>query len=112
MSTVDVSGLDTDVKVSPTQMAKAFWEMHSDEQVEFFAELHRLAGDDLDMQVLWIMQEMIRMDNRDAITAFRTLHGWAGDFDLVHVDTLGWDARREIDRLSHRLLSAYERQKN
>ena len=36
--------VETEVKLTPKQLAEQFWDMHDDDQAEFFKELFTVAG--------------------------------------------------------------------
>jgi hypothetical protein len=46
-----------EVDLHPHELARLFWDMGSDEQCEFFAHLHRLAGDRLCVQMAWVASD-------------------------------------------------------
>lgn len=71
------------VQLTPQLMAQLFWEMYSDEQVDFFAALDDIAGHHLCMQMAHVVNEIadrgMVCDHR-AQNAFQTMLAHAEDY--------------------------------
>ena len=74
----------TEVTLTPKMLAEAFWEMGSDEQVEFFLELSRVIKEDQDngnngaysqgeLQWCYIGSELSKPQNKEARSMLMTM---------------------------------------
>lgn len=70
----DETQLQVSVKLTPAQLAEAWWNLCSDEQAEFYAHLHRISRGVLCLQTAYMVGHMIETENRDAQDAFCTIH--------------------------------------
>lgn len=52
------------VPVTPTLVAELFWGLGSDEMAEFFAELNRIAGHKLALQLSWVVRDIAERSAR------------------------------------------------
>lgn len=94
------------LSLTPEQMAEAFWDMGSDEQVAFYAHLHRIAGTKLCFQAAWIVHGIVETDNGDARNAFNTLHDHSADY-ITNAINIRWAmARRDISNIANAALAA------
>lgn len=94
------------LSLTPEQMAEAFWNMGSDEQVAFYAHLHRIAGTKLCFQAAWIVHDIVKTDNSDARDGFNTLHAHASDYITTAINTRWAMARRDISNIANAALSS------
>lgn len=79
----------TDIDVTPQQLAQLFWNMDSDEQANFYAELNHIADGKLCMQTAYLVSEIARRQacgDGNACQAFRTLHAHSEPYLEVYVD--------------------------
>ena len=68
--------IETNVTLTPEQVANAFWKLGSDGQIRFFAELDRVAGIMLCFQMAGVVHEMAMLDTETqsrALNGFRTM---------------------------------------
>lgn len=68
--------IEMNVTLTPEQVAHAFWNMGSDGQLKFFAELDRVAGFMLCMQMAGVVHEIAMCDTEEkghALNGFRTM---------------------------------------
>lgn len=75
-------------KLTPAELAAAYWAMDSDDQAEFFASLEDAAGYKLCMQTAWVVRAMVERANKGdhrAWLAFRTMFEHAHEY---HADAL------------------------
>jgi len=93
--TLDVAGK---TEVTSELVARLFWEMSSDEQIEFFAALERMAGVDLCFQMAYVCAEMYDKPNQDAQNGFQTMLSHAKDFAEYGVEHRHWLAKRAMQR--------------
>lgn len=92
--------LNVIVKLTPAQIAEAWWNLASDEQVEFYAALDKVAGHVLCLQTAYLVGELIERGNQAAINAFRTMHYHAIEYDTTNVDFMAVIAKRGIREMS------------
>jgi hypothetical protein len=88
------------VKLTPEQIAKAWWNLASDEQVEFYAALDREAGHVLCLQTAYLVGELIESSNQAAVNAFRTMHHHAIEYDTTNADFMAVIAKRGIKEMA------------
>lgn len=75
--------IETNVTLTPEQVATAFWNMCADEQIRFFAELDRQAGVMLCFQMAGVVHEMALLDTEiqaRALNGFRTMLAHAANY--------------------------------
>lgn len=92
----------TNVTLTPEQVASAFWNMGSDEQVRFFAELDRQAGVMLCLQMAAVVHEMALLDTETqvhAINGFRTMLMHAADYAASANEYRASRAHSEIEAM-------------
>lgn len=80
-----------DIDVTPQQLAQLFWNMDSDDQANFYAELHRVSEGKLCIQTAYLVSEIARRQacgDDAACIGFRTLHSHAEPYLEVYVDEL------------------------
>ncbi len=106
--------IEANVSLTPEQVALAFWNLGSDGQVSFFAELDRLAGFQLCFQMAAVVQEMAlnKTDEHNrAISAFRTMLAHAVEYANDANDWRCHAAKREIEAMvrdaKHRFANPY-----
>jgi len=106
--------VDLNVALTPTQVAEAFWGLGSDGQLQFFAELDRIAGYMLCFQMAGVVQEMARNETDDhhhAMCGFRTMLAHAQEYANDATDWRCSDAKSEIAAMAkaakHRLVNPY-----
>lgn len=90
------------IKVTPQNIAEAFWEMASDEMADFFAELDRIAGGKLCLQIAGVVREIQeRADKGDhaAQNGFQTMLSHAQQYVESATDYRTWDAQHAIERM-------------
>lgn len=95
MTTVDLN-----VSLTPQQLAAAFWGMGSNQQVEFLAELDRLAGWQLCFQMAGLVREIAQCETEDhahALNAFRTMFAHSVGYADAAIDIRCSTARSEIE---------------
>lgn len=88
-----------DVRLSPAQIADAFWNMNSDEQADFFAELAGIAGWRLCVQMAHVVYTISERAQRGDYTAqhgLRTMLAHAQDYHESVADMGQWDAQRML----------------
>lgn len=88
------------VAVTPELMARLFWGMSSDEQVQFFAALDDVAGHMLCMQMAHLVNAITdSSDKRDhrAMNAFRTMFWHAEQYAETATDWRAFMAGLAID---------------
>ena len=88
------------VALTPEFVASAFWSLGSDDQAKFFAELNRIAGYKLCLQMAWVVADMAESGNSDAIAGFRTMFAHADDFPNAAAEWRASNAKRDIGRLT------------
>lgn len=89
--------------LSAEQVAAAFWELGSDEQADFFAELERMAGIRLCFQMAAVVDEIRKRSergDRDAQNGFQTMLAHAQGYAEAATDYRTWEAQREIARMT------------
>lgn len=96
------------IKVTPENIAEAFWEMASDEMADFFTELERIAGGKLCLQMAAVVreiQERADKGDRQAQQGFQTMLSHAQAYVESATDYRVWGAQREIQRMTKAALS-------
>lgn len=91
--------IDLNVTLTPQQVAQAFWGMGSDGQIKFFAELDRLAGIMLCMQMAGVVRDMARLETDDhghAVNGFQTMFNHAAAYAESAIDWNCEDAKSQI----------------
>lgn len=88
------------LRLTPEQIAEAWWELSSEEHATFYAHLRRIAGFRLCMQAACITREIVETDNADARDGWQTLHGHASEYLRDAIDIRAGNARREIAELA------------
>jgi len=91
------------VEVTPAILADLFWGLGSDEQADFFAELYRLAGHKLCMQMSWVVREIAHRSGDahvDAVMGFRSFADDANEYAETATDIRASDAKHEIARMA------------
>ena len=89
--------LQVNIKLTPEQVAHAWWNLASDEQAEFYAHLNRIAGYKLCMQTAWIVDAIVNTEDHEAQSAFGTIHAHAAEFLMTAVDIRTSSALRGIE---------------
>lgn len=87
------------LRLTPEQIADAWWGLGSDEQAAFYAHLRRIAGFRLCMQAACITREIAETDNADARDGWQTLHGHASEYLRDAIDIRAGNAKRQIAAL-------------
>jgi len=98
-----------EVNVTPEALAALFWEMDGEKQADFFAELDRIADGKLCFQmafVVQVIQERADRGDHRAQLGFQTMLAHAQAYGESATDYRCWAAKREIDRMAKRHLSA------
>ena len=92
--------VETEVALSPEQLAAMYWELGSSEQAAFFAELYRLAGAALlCRQTAAVVHELVmRCDRGDVAgyNGFQTMLAHASEWHESAADIRAWAAKRHI----------------
>lgn len=91
--------ISTEVKLTPEQVAEAFWNFRDDEQAVFFAHLHRIAGSMLCTQMSALTARLADMDRaggRDALAGFETIAMHSEALWRTAIDRACAKAKREI----------------
>ncbi|WP_038616632.1 hypothetical protein [Dyella jiangningensis] len=102
---VDVSAT---IEFTPEMIAAAFWEMDSEHQADFFAELERIAGVNLCFQMAWVVREMVERADRgnyQAQKGFQTMLSHAKDYVESATDIRYWRAQHEIRKMTDAALA-------
>ena len=89
----------TNVTLTPEQVATAFWNLGSDGQVRFFAELDRQAGIMLCFQMAGVVHEMAKLETDEhshALNGFRTMLNHAAVYAASATDIRAEAAKAEI----------------
>lgn len=97
--------IEIEVRLTPEQVAAAYWEMGSDEQADFFAELYRIAEHRLCLQTAFLFSEIVeRADrgDRDAEAGFRTMFNHAEDYPEAAAEWRAFRAKRDLAHLAAR----------
>jgi hypothetical protein len=89
MSEVTVS-----VKLTPAQLAEQFWHMADDEQAAFFAELNRIAGWKLDLQLAYVTRRIAESPDHDAMLGLEAFAGYAQNLPSLMLDIRIDNAKR------------------
>lgn len=92
--------LDTNVTLTPEQVAEAFWSLGSDGQIRFFAELDRIAGVMLCFQMAGVVREMASLQtdvHGRAINGFQTMLAHAANYAADANDHRCYAAKSEIE---------------
>jgi hypothetical protein len=84
--------------VTPEFLATLFWNMDSKQQVRFFAELERIAGVKLCMQMAYVVDEIAETCNRDAQNGFQTMLAHAQHYVTSAIDHRHAVARRAVEQ--------------
>lgn len=92
--------IEVDVRLAPHQVAEAFWGLDSDEQVEFFAALDRMAGIHLCFQMSAVVNAIAESGNSDAQNGFQTMLAHASNYRDEANHWRAFKARLEIDRMA------------
>jgi hypothetical protein len=87
-----------EMKLTPEQIAEAWWDMDSEQQAAFYAHLRRIAGFRLCMQAACITRHIVETDNADARDGWQTLHGHASEYIQAAIDIRAGNALRDIRR--------------
>lgn len=88
-----------DVRLSPAQLADAFWNMNSDEQADFFAELADIADWRLCVQmahVVYTISERAKRGDHTALQGFQTMLAHSQGYHESVADMSLWDAQRML----------------
>jgi hypothetical protein len=88
------------LRLTPKQIAQTWCSLKSDEQAEFYAHLHRIAGHLLCMQAAYITHGIADTDNTDARDGWQTLQGHASDYLRDAIEIRAGNAKREISALA------------
>jgi hypothetical protein len=91
------------VEVTPEILADLFWELGSDEQADFFADLYRLAGHKLCIQMSWVVREIAHRSGDahvDAVMGFLSFADCANGYGDDATDIRVSDAKHEIARMA------------
>lgn len=95
--------IELNVTLTPEQLATAFWNMGSDEQVKFLAALDRLAGWRLCFQMAAVVRQIAECeteDHVDALNAFRTMFAHAAGYAEAANDIRSETAKSELASLA------------
>ena len=92
--------IETNVDLTPEELASLYWAQGSDEQAAFFAELYRIAGAHrLCMQTAAVVHELVDRCNRGDVAGyngFQTMLAHASEWHESAADIRAWDAKRHI----------------
>lgn len=92
--------LQVSVKLTPEQIADAWWSLGSDEQSEFYAHLNRISKGVLCLQTAYMVSHMIETENRDARDAFCTIHNHSIEYLETAVELRAHTAIRGIAKMA------------
>jgi len=92
--------LQVSVKLTPEQIADAWWSLGSDEQAEVYAHLYRISRGVLCLQTAYMVREMIETENRDAQDAFCTIHNHSVEFLETATEQRAHTAIRGIAKMA------------
>jgi len=84
---------------TPEDLAAAFWNMDTTQQVAFFGHLHKLAGVSLCFQMAGVVQEIERLgaaDDYHALNGFQTMLSHAQAYGESATDIRTWAAQRDL----------------
>ena len=100
-----MSGIDVlaNIKLSPEQVASAFWKLDSVEQADFFAALERMAGYRLCLQMAAVVHELTERSERgefDALIGYRTMFDHAEDYPEAAASWRAARAKSDIRRMA------------
>lgn len=98
-----MNAIEANVTLTPQQVALAFWNLGSDGQVAFFAELDRLAEFQLCFQMAAVVREMAIVDTDDshrARTAFRTMLAHASEYANDATEWRCIEAKSRLDEMA------------
>lgn len=96
----DKTELSVSVQLTPAQIAEAWWNLGSDEQVEFYAHLSRISKGVLCLQTAYMVNHMIETENRDAVDAFCTIHNHSIEYLETAVEWRSFLAVQGIKQMS------------
>lgn len=103
----DETKLHVSVLLTPEQVAEAWWNMATDEQIQFYAHLRRIAGHNLCMQAQSIINTIAETDNHDAREGFCTMHDYAAGYVENAADWRAFNAQSDIRRMTKHALESY-----
>lgn len=101
---VEIEAL-ANVEVTPQIVAALFWEMDTEQQADFFAELERIAGIKLCLQMAGVVrtiQERVDAGDHTAQQGFQTMLAHAQAYGESATDYRTWNAKHEIDRMAEK----------
>lgn len=96
----DETQLQVAVKLTPEQVAEAWWSLGSDEQAQFYAHLHRISKGVLCLQTAYMVSHIIETENSDARDAFCTVHNHSVDYAEYAVELRSGAAIRGIAKMA------------
>lgn len=89
------------VTVTPELVAELFWDMASDEMADFFAQLDRIAGIKLCMQMAYVIQELQERSAKGdyrPLMAFQTMLAHSQSYTESAIENRVFDAKYAIER--------------
>ena len=101
-----MSGYMVEMKLTPEQVADAFWALGSDGQADFFAHLERIASWRLCLQMAWVVNEIAdraETGDMDAMNGFQTMLSHAAAYGESATEHRANDARRDLARFVDRV---------
>lgn len=90
---------EMEASLSPHQVAEAFWNLDADQQVEFFADLDRMAGINLCFQMSHVVNAIAESGSSEAQNGFQTMFAHASGYREAANDWRAFKAKLEIDRM-------------
>lgn len=96
-----VGGID----VTPALVAELFWGLDADEQATFFAELHRMAGWRIHIQMLAALNacaDLSSAGDYDAMMGFRAFADDANEYPALAAHHRALHASIAIDRMAEK----------
>lgn len=96
--------LSVQVKLTPKQVAEAWWSFYSDEQAEFFEHLHSISKGKLELQTCYIRDECEKRGG-GALDAAMAFAGVIYRYGLLDEPVEGWmvagvdEAKRELAKM-------------
>lgn len=92
--------IEVDVRLAPHQVAESFWDLGSDEQVEFFAALDRMAGIKLCFQMASVVNAIAESGNSAAQNGFQTMLAHASNYAESANEWRAFKAQLAINRMA------------
>jgi hypothetical protein len=91
--------IQSEIKLTPEQVAEAFWNLNSKQHADFFAHLDDIAGIDLCFQMAAVVREIqSRSNNGDfrPMNGFTTMLNHAQDYATSANEWRAFDAKQAI----------------